>query len=169
MGEILGGGGGGSSDSAAADQLAQISQQLFAETDPLRRSLIGRSESFLSGGLDVRESPLFLSGQQAINRGFQTSRRGILEDLPAGGSLLESLSNLQIKRGRDTADFEGSLQQGELGRALSLATGQPLSQSIAGLGQAGAIQGQFAQADADRQAGLFGALGTGAGAFFGGK
>lgn len=206
----MGPSGGGSSSDPSAAALAQISQQLFAETDPLRQALIGRSEQFLGlpgggspsgvfpglqlqpgnlkdqiqllgqqgpgagtgsgtslGQLDIRASPLFIPQQQAINRGFQTARQGIIEDLPAGGALLESLSDLSIARGRDLSDLEGQLAEDELGRAFALATGQPLSQSIAGLGRAGAIEAQLSQAEAQRQAGIFGALGAGAGEFFG--
>src|SRR5678809_678617 len=58
-------------DTSNADALARIATDLYTKTDPLRTALIGRSNDFLSGNLDVTKSPMFGSLKDAVDTQFQ--------------------------------------------------------------------------------------------------
>src|SRR5690606_1501115 len=153
---------------AAADAQAMIAQQLFEETSPVRTSLIDASTDFLEGGGPGLSSPIFGALRSNIEDQFGVARDQIIADTPQGGALIAALAELDANRANALTQARGQATESELARAMTLATGST-GQAVSGLGQAGAIQAQIAQANADRQAGLFGALGTGLGAYLGSK
>lgn len=184
----MGGGGGGGSP-AAAEQ-AQLARRLFAETDPLRRALSARFEDFLGTGevegpvaervRGLSTDPIRRALKSGVESQFGNAREQIIEDTPAGGALVQALAELEAGKARTLSAGEGAIAEEDFGRnlaiqglersafdreltgALGLATGQTGS-AISGLGQAGGIQAALAQAEADREAGIYGALGTGIG------
>src|SRR3990167_7833828 len=85
-------GGGGDYGNPSADLLARLSQDYYNQTQPLRTSMIDRSQSFLSGGLDVTQSPMYGALKSGIEGQFGTARNNILSSLPQGGALLEALA-----------------------------------------------------------------------------
>lgn len=162
----MGGSSGGGGGSQAADTQARLAEQLFAETDPLRQQLIGRSQQFLGGGLD--NSAQFNAFRATADPQFANARDSIIANTAEGGGLTAALANLDLNQARTLTQAQGDIENQELGRAFSLATGQT-GQAIGGLGQAGGIQAAQAQAEAAREAGIFSAIGTGAGALLGSK
>jgi len=160
--------GGGSQSNPAADAQARIAQQLFDQTDPLRKSLIGRSTDFMSGGSNVMETPSFMAYKESADRNFGRAKDNAIARLPGGGALSEALVGLEGDRASTLTQGAGAIYGDELSRALSLGTGST-GQSLNSLGQAGAIQAQMAAAAAQESAGKSGALGTGIGSYMGMK
>lgn len=153
--------------SPATQLQADIARQLFQQTDPLRRSLIDRSQQFVSGNLDVTNSPVFSGFKSGVESSFDSAKDRIIDITPRGGALIEALTNLEGERARTLSQGRGAIAGDELSRAMSLGTG--IESSISGLGSAGAIQAALAQAEANRQSGMFSALGAGLGALAGNK
>lgn len=154
---------------APGDVLEELSRGLFERTAPLRESLISRSEDFLDGGGDVTGTPQFQALKSAADVQFGTARGQALEDVPAGGALIDALTNISGERASTLTRGAGELGERELGRAFSLATGAPLQTSVAGLGAAGGVQAGLAQAEAERESGAKQGIGSGAGGLLGGK
>src|SRR3990167_4944637 len=76
---------------------SQLAQQLFQETDPLRRTLIGRSEDALAGG-DVMGSPQYADLQARTGRAFNQAKDNVIARTAAGGALTDALANLEGDR-----------------------------------------------------------------------
>jgi hypothetical protein len=166
-GKMGGGSGGGGAGDAGAAQ-AQLATLLAAQSDPLRQSLIDRSEQFVGGNLDVTASPAFSAFKNQTEGQYQNARDNIIASTPTGGGLTAALTELEGNRASSLGQGAGSLAETELARALNLATGTT-GQAVSGLGNAAMLQGQLAQSEADREAGLYSALGTGIGAYAGMK
>jgi hypothetical protein len=147
---------------------AQIAQQLVTQTDPLRKMLIDRSTDFLGGNLDVANTPMFSALKQQTESQYGNARNNIIADTPVGGPLIRALTDLNARRADTLGQGAGAVAESELGRAMGLATGST-AQGMSGLGQAAQTQAALAQNSAMREAGLFSALGTGVGAWLGGK
>lgn len=125
-----------------ADALAKIATDLYNKTDPIRTNLIGRSNDFLSGNLDVTKSPMFGSLKGALDTQFSRARDNTLARTPTGGALTSALAGLEGDRARTMTQGVGELAGDELNRAYGLATGL-LPQTTAGLGTAAGIQAQM--------------------------
>lgn len=160
-------GGGANGPDAMSKMQAQIAQQLFDQTNPLRQQLIGRSNQFLTGGMDVTASPMFAALKQQTEAQYGNARNQIIGDTPAGGQLTQALIDLNSARANTLGQGAGSIAESELARAMMLGTGAA-GQAMSGLGQAASIQANLAQNRAMRESSMLGALGGGLGAFFGG-
>lgn len=144
-------------DTSNADALARIATDLYTKTDPLRTALIGRSNDFLSGNLDVTKSPMFGSLKDAVDTQFQRAKSNTIGTTPAGGALTSALSDLEGSRASTMTQGIGDLAKGELDRSFGLATGL-LPQTTGGLGTAAGIQANaFAQQQAQSAASKQGA------------
>lgn len=157
-----GGGGGGN----AGDIQAQIAQQMFAQTDPLRRGLLARSGQFLNGGID--SSAQFGAFKSGAEPQYAAARNNIIANTAPGGQLTAALTQLEGNRAQGLSQARGAVEESELARAMTLATGTT-GQALGTLGSAANTQAMVAQSEADREAGMLGALGAGAGAYFGSK
>jgi hypothetical protein len=160
--------GGGEASNPAADEQMRIARDLFNQTDPLRQSLIGRSENFMTGGGDVMNTPSYLAYKQSADQLFNRSKDNAIARTPRGGGLTAALTNLEGQRAGTLTQGAGAIYGDELSRAMSLGTGAS-GQALNSLGQAGAIQAQMAAANSQEKAGKYGALGTGIGAYMGSK
>ena len=173
MGKTSGGGGTDiqSASNPAADRLAEIADQLFKQTDPLRQDLIGQAGDFLSGDRDVTGLPAFQASKGTLESQFGRARDSIIGNTATGGQLTDQLAQLERGRATDLTNLEAGLGESELARAVALATGGATT-GVGGLGAAGGIQSQMAQALAAQNAGKAGGLGAaagGLGAFLGSK
>lgn len=166
-GGLFGGGKKKKSTGNPADIQAQLAQQLFQQTDPLRRSLIGRSQDFLGGG-DVMESPQYADLQVQTGRAFNQAKDNVIARTAPGGALVDALTNLEGDRAAALSSGAAGLEQTELDRALALATGT-VPAAMGGLGSAANAQALLAQARAQKDAAEKGALGSAAGMFLGSK
>lgn len=157
------GGKGDVGESAGANDLSTAALDLLAQTDPLRRSLIGRSEDFLAGNLDVTQSPMYAGLKQSAENQYGTARKNILATTPTGGALTSALTGLEGSRANMMTQGTSDIANQELARAMGLATGTPLTAAFGGLGTAGSIQSQMAMAQAQQNAAEKQAMGQGMG------
>ena len=153
-GDLLGGAGG--------NDLAGMSRALFKETDPLRKSLISRSESFLQNG-DVTQNPAYAALKQGAEQQFGRAKQNILASTPTGGALTSALAGNEYQKAANLTQGMGGLYNQEMSRAMNLAAGTPLTAAFGGMSSAAQLQGQLAQAQASQDAAQKGALGQGAG------
>lgn len=137
----------------AARLSAQIAQQLFSETGPLRAAGLQGLQGFLQTGtlptgLNVGLDKILTTGREGLEGQYNVARQNILGRTPGqGGQLNAQLAALEIARagqiGRLGADiqaqYEMPLRSQLFSSSLGLGFGAP-SQSIAGLLGAG---GQF--------------------------
>lgn len=132
---------------------AQLAEQLFEQTDPVRTALLGRASDFLDGGLDVTASPAyeFLQGQTATN--FNRAKDNLIARTAPGGALVDALSDLEGQRAMTLSSGAAGLFDQELNRAMALGTGIT-GTSLGSLGMAGQTQANLAamnaQADAQK-------------------
>ena len=154
-----------SSTNSASDLQAQLAQQLFEQTDPLRRSLIGRSENFLESG-NVLNTPQFADLKVQTGQMFNQAKDNTIARFAPGGALMDALTGLEGDRASALSSGAADLQENELSRALALGTGLT-GTSLGALGQAGGVQAQLAMARSQQNAAEKGALGSGIGAMLG--
>lgn len=167
----MGGGGdkkGGGGSSAASDAQVQMAQKLFQQTDPIRTKLFGRANDFLAGGADVTNTPAYAAMKTSTDANFNRAKDNLIAATPTGGALTSALTNLEGNRAATLTGGAGQLYGDELSRAIALGTGVT-GQSLASMGQAGAVQAQIAQARAEQSAGKSQGLGQGVGAVLGAK
>lgn len=107
----MGSKGGGGGDTASSEALARISNQLFEQTDPLRRNLIARSAQFLGA------SPMMVGGGEPM--------AGVMPSM-ASPMLFEDKST----RGQAPSDFSQSFQ-----RAMETQVPAQIPQSTAPMSQ----------------------------------
>ena len=161
-------GGGGGNGNRPEDTQQRIAEQLFKDTDPLRRNLIGRSESFLENPQDIFGTPGFAALKDVTESQFGRARDNTIANTPAGGGLTQALGDLERGRASDLVAGTARLNDVEIARAQQLATGTT-GQSLAALGSSGAIQAQREGSNNAAKGGAIGGLGAGLGSFFGGK
>lgn len=147
---------------ASSQAMAQIAQQLFQQTDPLRQMLIGQSTNFLGGNYDLTQNPQYAALKQAAEQQFGVARNQALADVPTGGALTNALSNIDIARAGALTSGLGNIAQQQQQQALGLATGTT-GQTLQGLGQSGALQAQIANLNAQQNASTKQGLGLVAG------
>lgn len=151
--------------------LEAIASNLFQQTDPLRRELIGQSADFLSGGMNPMKTPEYAAIRSYANQQANQAKDSILETLPSGGTLLDKLADVDIGKARTLTDAAAGIYGDNLTRAMSLATGGTQS-AIAARSGADQLTAAREQADAARDAGeknaLGSAVGAGAGFYLGG-
>jgi len=129
--------------------------------------MIDRSQSFLSGGLDVTQSPMYGALKSGIEGQFGTARNNILSSLPQGGALLEALAGLEGQKAGAMATGIGGLASDELNRAYGLGTGGAQA-GLTGLGGAASLQQQMLLGQLQQRSGLMSGLGAGIGGLLGG-
>lgn len=167
------GGGGEASEAAgeAARAMADLAQQYYAETAPVREPVISRLGQFMGGDFDVSASPLYKPLRRGVENTYSAARKNIMANLPAGGPLQEGLTTAEISRAGGLTDIMSQLGADEYSKAYSLASGSP-QVAFSGLGSAASGYGASATGYNQAQANLYNLLGMGAmgaGMYFGGK
>ena len=170
MGSVVskGGRGGGGGNNSAEKVQQRMAEELFADTDPLRKGLIDRSENILENPNDIFGQPGFAAVKDITESQFGRARENTIANTPAGGGLTQALGDLERARASDLVAGTARLNDVEIARAQQLATGTT-GQSLAALGSSGAIQAQKEQAEAAQKAAVAEAIGSGAGAAAGSK
>ena len=150
---------------------SQIAEKLFKQTDPMRENIFGTLEDFTAGDFDISTSPAFAPGKMAIEDVFGTARGNVLANVPVGGQLTESLTDLETGRAKSLTDLIGGIQGDMFSKALSTATGVPQT-SLAGLSSSAMANlqaRQIGQQQSSAKMGMAGNLGMGIGSIIGGK
>lgn len=163
--------GGLKSSNPGADALNKYGLEYIQQTAPLRQNLADRSNAFLTGGLDVTQSPMYAALKGATEQQYTLAKNNIIGRTPVGGALTSALADADLQKANLMTQGIGSLAQDELGRASSLATGG-LQLGGQGLSQSGAIQAELAKARAQERSAVISGKGQawgGAGSAMGGK
>lgn len=127
-----------SSQNQISDLISSASgmgQAYWAETDPLRRSVIDRLSKFMSGNFDPTASPMYAPMKQAVEQQYGTAKNNIMSSLPGGGTLLDSLADLETNKAKSLTDMISQIVSDEYSKAYGLASGSPQT-SMAGLSAA---------------------------------
>lgn len=165
------------------ESAAQMAQQLFAQTSPLREQLVGDMGSFLQGGYNPRNlpayQPLYAAARTGPESQYNVARENILSNTARGGGQTQALANLEQNRAVQTGNMESLITQDLLGDILGKAYGaafQTPQVSIGGTGSAAssyaARQAALSQSQGTQKGGFYGmmgGLGQGAGSYLGGK
>lgn len=146
----------------------QFAEQLFRDTNPIRQGLFDRSEQFLGGGMDVRETPSYEALKLATDTGFNQAKDNTIARFAPGGGLIDAMTQLEGDRAGTLTEGAANIYGSELDRATGLATGTT-NQVSSLIGGASNTQAMLAQANAQTTAAGKGALGSAAGGYFGGK
>ena len=158
-------------DHVSSFALDNLTNSVLSGASPVTAPYSATAPATMSPMLDVTQSPMYQSVKNAAETQYGRARQDILASTPAGGALYGNLANLDLSKADLLTQQTGALAQDELNRAFSLATGMPM-QAMSGLGNAGLIQAQMANQEAQRNAsakqGLGQAAGTAIGWYFGG-
>lgn len=137
----------------------------------------GSSEMFHGGPVPIDGAPQgvpvqsdfdptasFLYGptKSAIESQYGIAKNNLIAGAAPGGAMTTGLANIEGQRARTLAAVISDITEKEYANAMSLATGGA-SQSMTGLGSAGAINAQLQAAEAARQASAKQGLGAGVG------
>lgn len=118
-----------------AKQAADMSAGYYSATAPIRGNLITRLTDFMKGNLDPTASAMYAPIKMTAERQYGEAREKTLEDLPRGGALYESLSNLAGQKAQTITDMISQIVQDEYNKAYAMGQG---SQSVAASGITGA-------------------------------
>lgn len=182
----MGGGGKGKQTPAASpyeSAAAQIAQQTYADTAPVRNDLLAQMGNFLSGGVDFSKSPLYApmyaNARSGIESQYNVAKDNILSSTPAGGGQIAALAGLESDRAGNISNTQNAIFSNLFNDVLQKTYGVAFNapqQSMAGLGQAGASYagryGAANQAYSQQQKNWFDlatAGGTSLGSLIGGK
>lgn len=123
--------------------LADITLDQYQGTTGIREGINERLTNLLSGDYDPTQSALFAPSRRGIEDAFGTAQKNIMATQAEGGGLNESLAQSETGRARGIADIIAQIQQDEMNKAFSVATGAP-GDATSGLGTAGSGQTQAA-------------------------
>ena len=145
-----------------ANQLQDMANRLFAQTDPLRQSIISQYGQLISGGTPPWLASAFAPARDAIESQFNNVNRSITETMPRGGGMQNALLQSQIGRAGSIGTLEATLRGQGFGQAAQAAFGSPLQlpfQANAAMTNQAQIAAQQQQAKKQSK----GQLGQGAG------
>ena len=162
------GGGKGTSEPKSSKVAANIAQQLYQQTQPMRSDIIGRGEEFLAGGFDPSTMPTWDVGKRGIEDQYGMARENIIANMPAGGQLYDQLAQTEVNRANALGDLGAGIAQDEYNKIYGLATGTP-QQSMTTLANVGASQANMQAQQYAGKMGALGDIGSGAGIMFGMK
>ena len=147
----------------SSEALAQIAQQLYQQTSPVRTSLINSSKDFLSGNFDPTQTPGYGAQKSAIEQQFTNARDSLIGSTPRGGALTGALSNFETQRALAESGLVSDVYNTERNQANQIGFGAPLSMSTSSLANAGNIQAQIAMSNSQQNAAAKQGLGEAAG------
>lgn len=159
--------------------LAQIAQDTYSQTDPLRQGFLQQMSSLLDGSFDPQKTaayaPMYAAARSGPEAQYNVAKENILGGTARGGGQTSALSGIEKARASDVGEIPGVLSsqitQDLLSKAYGTAFGAP-QQSMAGLGSAAGTFGNrmsmAQQAASAQNSALFAGLGTMGGMALGG-
>jgi len=136
-----------------SEAAAQLAQEYWSETDPLRQSLFSQYSDFL-GGKPVSEmaayAPTYAAAKTGLEDQYALAKQNVMGSTPAGGALTSALANVEAGRASDVgslpATISASLTQDLMDKIYGTSTGSAAT-STSALGTAGnAYASQYASA-----------------------
>ena len=160
-----GGKGGDATDNPYAAAMAKMGKEIFAETDPMRTSIINSLGGFMGltepmtmttgSGKNKKDttfdwlydkygstnfpslySPVYNAAKSGIENAYTQGKNNLIGTLPSGGAKIEALSNLEGQRMGGYQNLSSSIASDLYNKAYGLATGIAPSQASNMLGNA---------------------------------
>ncbi len=129
--------------------LSQMAQNYWNATAPVRDSVLSRLSEFMGGNFDPTASPMYAPIKSSTEQQYGTARDKIMETLPVGGALSESLADLESNKANTMSSLISQLVLDEYNKAYGIASGSPqtsqsgISSALAGnTGLLSALTGQ---------------------------
>lgn len=169
-----GGGGGGTTYSATPSpyeaSMANIANQLYTESTPLRTENWRQMVDFMyGGGIPEALNPVMEAGKSTIEGQYGNAKENIIAQTPNGGGLTSALTGLESDRANSLGSLQSNIAQDLYNKAYGAAMGTPQT-SLSGLGTAAGTfsnrssQAMAANAQSDAAANQsMGSLGMGLG------
>jgi hypothetical protein len=141
-----GGGGKGSKDPPSSPYetaQAQIAQDTYKETAPIRDTLLFQMQDFLKGGDPSKSptfAPLYANARAGIESQYNVARENVLGNTPRGGAQVSALTGLESDRAGNIGNAQNAIESNIFNDILQKTYGVAFNapqQSMAGLGQAG--------------------------------
>lgn len=150
--DIFGGGdsGGSSGGNASADEMARIARELWNQSKGVRDPFLAQMSQFMTQGWDPTTSKMWDPLKANVEQQYSTARNNILSNVPAGGSLLESLADNENAKAGTLSGMAGNLIQDMYNKAYGISTNSP-QQSISGMLGAGQLYNQAYMGNASNQ------------------
>ena len=150
--------------------LANIAQETYSQTDPLRQGFLNQMISLLSGGFDPQKTPMYAPLYAAARSGpeaqYNVAKENILSGTPRGGGQTSALAGIERGRAEDVGGIPGMLSNQILQDMLQKAYGTAFNapqQSMAGLSSASGTYGNrlsmAEMAAAQQKSSLYGGIG----------
>lgn len=182
----MGGGGKGKTTPTVSPYEAagaQIAQQTYKETTPIREDLLSQMTNFLQGGFDPSKSPtfapLYANARAGVESQYNAAKDSVLGNTPRGGAQISALTGLASDRAGNLSNAQNTIFSNIFNDILQKTYGVAFNapqQSMAGLGQAGSSYGnrygaanQAYSAQQKNWMDLGMNMGQGVGSMFGGK
>jgi hypothetical protein len=167
--DLFGGGGGDSDSQKLAEQMAQ---KMFQETDPFRQGMYNNWNTLMGQGdgmaWDVSANPVWAPAKSTIEEQYQNANRNIIANMPTGGGMTSAMTDLESGRAQSLGELTSTIAMDDYNKMYGSAFGAPQTSTSAMT----TLAGQEAMANAQEQAGKFGAMGgigQGLGMYFGSK
>jgi hypothetical protein len=143
----MGGGGGKGkqkpSTSPYEAAAANIANKTYAETAPVRDTLLFQMQDFLKGGDPSKSptfAPLYANARAGIESQYNVARENVLGNTPRGGAQVSALTGLESDRAGNIGNAQNAIESNIFNDILQKTYGVAFNapqQSMAGLGQAG--------------------------------
>lgn len=171
----MGGGKNKAKASPYEDSLAAIASELYKETTPMRKDLLGEMGKVAGGDYDPTQSPfyapLFAQGKQGVEDQYGVAKENILANMPRGGAQVKGLIDLEQGRAEQASSLPAMISQDIMTDMLNKSYGTAFAapqQSMSGLGTVastfGQKQSQAMAANAQERAAKYQAIGQAGGA-----
>lgn len=123
------------SQTGLTNTLANITKDYYTQTGDVRTSVIDKLTQFMEGNYDPTASAMYAPIKNYAEDTYATSKNSLMELLPQGGALYDSLGDLEGKKADTLSTMLGQLVSDEYTKAYNLATGSQTS-STSGYGSA---------------------------------
>lgn len=131
------------------DSLAAIAKELYAETTPMRKDLLGEMGKVAGGDYDPTQSslyaPMFAQGKQSVEDQYGIAKENILANIPRGGAQVQGLTDLEMGRAEQASSLPAMISQDIMTDMLNKTYGTAFAapqQSMSGLGTVASTFGQ---------------------------
>lgn len=142
-----------------AESAYNKANQYWDETSGLRTGIIDRLTEFVEGGFDPTKSPMYAATKNATEQQYGTALDNLLASLPAGGSINEGITGLEVGKATNLLNAISQILQQEYNAALGIMSQSP-AVTFQGLGTGGNINAPVLTSNATENASNMNAFGN---------
>ena len=100
-----------------------IADQIFNLTSKLRGNYVGQLNDFSEGNFDISKNPMWSGGKSAIEDQYNVARDNVIGNMPTGGELNESLTNVDIGRAKGLTELISNIENDMMNKSYQAAFG----------------------------------------------